>query len=189
MGRYTYICVNTGIQAYILGRWDLSYKYLKKCLELNDDGPNTDLNTHGSNNSGNKLRLYKTFKNCYSTEYYVKCKYISRVERSAFAKFRCGVAPLKIETGRYQSMPLEQRTCFHCSDQIENECHVLLYCPLYTEERSRLLLKAIDIEASFNTMAEVNRLSFLFTNENIVRYTAKACHEMLMQRGNILYHK
>ena len=33
--------------------------------------------------------------------------------RSAYAKFRCGVAPIKIETCRYglQRVPVEQRLC------------------------------------------------------------------------------
>jgi hypothetical protein len=49
---------------------------------------------------GNKLRTYKLFKNKFETEAY--CKVImSRTHRAAFAKFRCGVAPIRLETGRY----------------------------------------------------------------------------------------
>jgi hypothetical protein len=32
--------------------------------------------------------------------------------KSAFAKFRCGVAPLKIETGRYECILTENIICF-----------------------------------------------------------------------------
>ena len=51
-----------------------------------------------------------------------------------FAKFRCGVAPLRLETGRYERLSQEQRTCFYCTDCIESEEHdciavVLLIVP------------------------------------------------------------
>ena len=47
----------------------------------------------------NKLRLYKTFKQNYSVENY--CKIIILVRhRAAFSKFRCDVAPIRIETVR-----------------------------------------------------------------------------------------
>jgi hypothetical protein len=45
--------------------------------------------------------------------------------RSAFAKFRCGVAPLRIETGRYENKNVNERVCFICHDQIEDEKHVI----------------------------------------------------------------
>ena len=52
-----------------------------------------------------------------------------------FAKFRCGVAPLRLETGRYERLSPEQRTCFYCTDCIESEEHVLLSCPVYDDLR------------------------------------------------------
>ena len=83
-------------------------------------------------NSGrNKLRTYSTFKNTFITEHYVKSN-ISRCQRSALAKFRAGVAPLRIETGRYENIPPEHRYCFICKDTVEDESHVLLQCPFMT---------------------------------------------------------
>jgi hypothetical protein len=35
--------------------------------------------------------------------------------RSAYAKFRAGVAPLRIETGRYERFEVNERLCFNCS--------------------------------------------------------------------------
>ncbi len=52
------------------------------------------------------------FKHAYETESYLTDK-LPYVHRSAMAKFRCGVAPLKIETGRYENIPLEARICFN----------------------------------------------------------------------------
>jgi hypothetical protein len=51
---------------------------------------------------GNKLRTYKLFKEVFETEMYLSKNIPSRY-RSAFAKFRCGVAPLRIETGCYEN--------------------------------------------------------------------------------------
>ena len=48
---------------------------------------------------GNKLRTYRLFKQDYKVEPYISC-IRPKLQRSAFAKFRCGVAPLRIETGR-----------------------------------------------------------------------------------------
>ena len=48
-----------------------------------------------------------------------------------------GVAPLKIETGRYEGILTENRLIFnnisHINNCIEDEKHVLLYCPVYED--------------------------------------------------------
>jgi hypothetical protein len=44
---------------------------------------------------GNTLRTYELFKEVFETEMYLS-KNISSRYRSAFAKLRCGVAPLRI---------------------------------------------------------------------------------------------
>jgi hypothetical protein len=50
---------------------------------------------------GNKLCTYKLFKNKFETESY--CKAIMPcTHMAAFAKCRCGVAPIRFETGRYE---------------------------------------------------------------------------------------
>ena len=51
---------------------------------------------------------------------------IAKKNRSAYAKFRCGVAPIKIETCRYglNRLPIEQRVCEEWQ-VVEDECHVL----------------------------------------------------------------
>ncbi len=41
---------------------------------------------------------------------------MSRSERSLQAQFRVGVLPLRIETGRYCNLKLEERICELCAD-------------------------------------------------------------------------
>ncbi len=53
----------------------------------------------GVNGTGrNKLRTYKNFKMELTVEHYVKAP-LSNGERSTMAKFRMGVAPIKLEMG------------------------------------------------------------------------------------------
>ena len=58
-----------------------------------------------------------------------------------FAKFIMEVAPLRIETGRYERLEEAQRVCFHCGDAIESEEHVFLDCPLYQQIRESWFVK------------------------------------------------
>ena len=73
-----------------------------------------------------KLRTYRLFKQEFCTEKYLCCNMPGKY-KSAYAKFRCGVAPLKIETGRYEALLVENRLCFNdtCigNNMIESEKH------------------------------------------------------------------
>ena len=67
---------------------------------------------------------------------------------NAFVKIRCGVAPIRLETGRFENIKLEERCCFNCSNLIEDETHVILHCTVYSDIRSNLfteVLKLIEI--------------------------------------------
>ena len=83
--------------------------------------------TSRSDNGGNMLRTFKLFKRTYmyQTEHY--CTVIMpKCHRSAFAKFHCGVAPLLLETGRYEGLPVNKRICPFCRVYVENETHVII---------------------------------------------------------------
>lgn len=63
-----------------------------------------------SGRGNNKLRTYKHFKVNYGLENYVACAFIPRKHKTALAKFRCGVAPIRLETGRYENIK-RRTTC------------------------------------------------------------------------------
>ena len=88
---------------------------------------------------GNKLVTYRLFKHDYGTEHYISFICPKR-QRSAYAKFRCGVAPLRNETGRYERLEVTDRTCVICNMGVETEEHVLLTCSLYVDLREKYLL-------------------------------------------------
>jgi hypothetical protein len=58
----------------------------------------------------------------------------------AFSKFRYGVTPLKIETGRNEDSPVNERMSFNYGKNIEYELHVLVKCPLYSQIREALYM-------------------------------------------------
>ena len=60
---------------------------------------------------GNKLRTYKLFNYEYWVENYYKVL-VPFNDRSAFAKLRCVVVPIRLETGRYENIKLERKILF-----------------------------------------------------------------------------
>ena len=78
---------------------------------------------------------YVQFKTSYQTEEYIKLN-LNRAERSILAQFRCGVLPLRIETGRFVCEKPEERLCNFCDLRVpEDETHFLLHCSFYDNER------------------------------------------------------
>jgi hypothetical protein len=129
----------------------------------------------------NKLRTYCTFKNEYCSENC--CKIILPLRhRAAFAKFRCGVAPLRIETGRYEGLTLENRTCPFCN-AIESEEHVLLECKMYNDIRTELFQRAVDTTPTFTNFTSQEKLIFLFSDIGMIRSSAKTCFNILQKRN------
>ena len=74
-------------------------------------------------NGRNKLRPYRLFKSDYREEKYVGT-ILPRSHRSSYAKFQMVVAPLRLETGRYQQLEKDRRVCLNCLNEINSEEHV-----------------------------------------------------------------
>ena len=68
-----------------------------------------------------KLQTYITFKMEYKTEEYVNA-FLPKQERSFLEQLRCGVFPLRVETGRFCGLKPGERICQVCdSGKIEEE--------------------------------------------------------------------
>ena len=144
----------------------------------NDIGP--------SGRGRNKLRLYKLFKSSYNVEEYCTLT-LPLSHRSAFSKFRLGVAPIRIETGRYEGLIEENRTCPFClSKNVENELHVILECQIYNDLRDSLLSKAIVCNSEFPNLSKIDQFTMLFSNKDLIRQCAKTCHAILKRRQFLL---
>ena len=140
-------------------------------------------NHRRAGSGGNKLRTYRLFKILFQTESY--CKMILPLaHRSDFAKFRCGVAPLQLETGRYEGLPVDERKCPFCRVYVEDEKHVLLHvqCDKYDTIRENLFQKAVTILQTFYALSDDDKIIFFFPNQNMIRACAKACFMILQRR-------
>jgi hypothetical protein len=87
-----------------------------------------------------KLTSYCLFKTYFKFERYLEIIDIKKV-RFYFSSFRTSSHSLLIEKGRHIGLAREQRTCFYCNDQIENEYHFTLVCPFYKLLRERYIDK------------------------------------------------
>ncbi len=136
----------------------------------------------------NKSRTYRKYKQSILTEPYVIAP-LSKCQRSALAKFRCGVAPLKIETGRYTRTPEEERLCTLFNlQEVESEEHCLIRCELYPDIRQTLFHTAFLINPNFDHFNDTDKLCFILSNEKTIPNTAKACHDILTRQSAIIYH-
>ena len=111
----------------------------------------------------NKLRLYRCFKNDYETENYVTCM-MPRGHQAALSKFQCGVALIRIETGRKWRLALEDRHCFICTNQVEDEEHVPLHCPMYQEIRQTLYNTILTSNPDFMQKSNIEMLCYILGN-------------------------
>ena len=68
-------------------------------------------------NGRNKLRSYSKFKETFCVELYV-VHVASRSYRSAMAKFRCVVAPIQLELGRFFGQQESERLCPTCHQDV-----------------------------------------------------------------------
>jgi len=135
-----------------------------------------------SGHGQNKLRLYKDLKADFTAKQYRKI-ILPVKHRSAFSKFRLGVAPIRIETGRYEGLRLENRICPFCADiTVESELHVLINCKLYSDLRDTLFAKALSQNPHFMNLPDCDKFAFLFSNSNMIRICAKTCFLILQRR-------
>ncbi|MES9880125.1 MAG: reverse transcriptase family protein [Sedimenticola sp.] len=136
---------------------------------------------------GNKLRKYKLIKHEYGSEYY--CRMImSHKHRSAFCKFRCGVAPIRLETGRYENLPISERLCPFCRTEVEDEYHCLFHCHLYDDLRIDLVTHANALcDTQFTDLLDEDKFIFIFTSKVLIRKCAKTCDAILSRRTLFLY--
>ncbi len=58
-----------------------------------------------------------TFKSVFKTEDYLLID-LKKNDRSLLAQFRCGILPLRIETGRYVGEAVENRLCLLCDEHL-----------------------------------------------------------------------
>ena len=132
-----------------------------------------------------KLRTCVTFKSNYETETYLKLN-ICKAEISHLAQFRCAVLPLKIETGRFFGLNVEDRLCQVCDQNaVENEIHFLLHCTLYDDLRRTMIVKSERRDIRLRTLTETEKLTLILKHDE--KQCAKFIFNTMHRRKSVLY--
>ena len=132
-----------------------------------------------------KLRNYAMFKFSFDTEPYVQ-KYLSRNKRSLLAQIRTGVLPLRVETGRFQGLPLLERQCEYCQNgSVEDEHHFIFLCSAWDDIRHPFINKCKEVNPEFDSLDEVEQFRFVMNEELIQLHTAEFVCNAFYTRKNI----
>jgi hypothetical protein len=120
---------------------------------------------------GNKLRTYATFKTHICREPYLSVITDSR-KRALMFKLRSGVAPLRIETGRYEIVkkpgsnkegrmrrPVNERICLCCGNGVEDEFHFICDCPCYADQRAELVQSCVLFNSTIDSNLGLARIN------------------------------
>ena len=115
----------------------------KECLQLASEKPTLRTFNLLTDNCKTTDHMYVTYACC-----------LKKSDRSHL--LRCGTLQLKVETGRFYSIPLEDRLCTRCNlNEVETEfhflceCHFLYECELYKHLRTSLYDKITQGVTSF----------------------------------------
>ena len=83
------------------------------------------------------LTLYREIKSTFEiSPYLLKMK--NRKYRNAIAKICLSSHQLAIDKGRHANIERNERKCFQCTDEIEDEFHFILSCPVYEDLRKNI---------------------------------------------------
>ena len=114
-----------------------------------------------------KAISYKKFKTTVYLETYLS--YVVNVKhRIALTRFRLSNHNLLIEKGRHFRPKIErnERKCFLCKNDVEDESHFITKCPLYNKERVLLYELLKDNSRFFEQLSDEQKFVFIMTNEN-----------------------
>ena len=89
----------------------------------------------------NALRFYKTLKCSFTREPYLDL-INNRNQRCWLSRLRLGAHHLEIQVGRYQTIPISERFCVSCSENvIGDEIHNLMFCGTFQIKRACFLAR------------------------------------------------
>ena len=105
-----------------------------------------------------KLSFYHSIKKNYSPSAYFDSTR-KNPGRRTLVKLRIGCHNLRVETGRYDKIALDERICPLCSgNKIEDETHLLLDCQRYSSMRDIFLSK---IETKIDDIRKLSHKNFI----------------------------
>ena len=107
-----------------------------------------------------KCNLYKHLIDRITLQHYLT-KYIPKKYMKCLTMFRLSSHSLSVETGRYHGILNVNRTCNFCKQDIEDEFHFILKCPVYDD------LRILYIKPYYRTRTSVFKLILLLSTKNV----------------------
>jgi hypothetical protein len=115
-------------------------------------------------NSKNKLTTYRKFKSIFKLEPYLL--FGTKQRRKLLTKFRISAHNLNIEKGRYIGTKVEDRICNLCKNNIEDEVHFLITCPLLEKFREPYIKNIKETYKNFSLLSDENKIIWLLSSED-----------------------
>ena len=82
------------------------------------------------------------------------------------AQLRLGILPLAIETGRFNQTPANERFCYFCKTEVEDEFHFICKCNLYNDIRNNLIMYMMDFFTGFILLNEEEKFKIIMKTNN-----------------------
>ncbi len=105
-------------------------------------------------------------------------------------QLRCGILPIRIETGRYDPKPLkaEEHICQHYLSEPETEVRLFFHLD-HTKIFKRKVLSEVHAVEPMFVMSNINVQFYIIKNHpNIIRKTATFIVNCLKTRSDILFN-
>ena len=104
--------------------------------------------------------------------------------RQAVTKLRISSHRLPVESGRYNNIPFDKRTCKLCNlNEVGNEQHYLMQCSntLLKEIRYSFIQKLHQINSSFSLFNDQDLFLYIISmkDKSITKLVAKFCYDIL----------
>ena len=138
-------------------------------------------------NSQSKLRTYKLFKENYNVENYVEIN-LPRNLRSGLARLRSGTLPIRVKTGRFEQLPINERLCKICNqNMVEDEYHFVFECVAYDVLRIMFLNHVTKLYPDFMHLNKESKWRTILTDKRLIPQMSHFIINALEKRSNMLY--
>ena len=135
-----------------------------------------------------KLRTYSLIKNTFQREDYLT-NIRNTKQRQNLTKLRLSNHKLRIETGRHDKLPKEQRTCELCNNGIEDEIHFMVSCPELYTLRKPLLESCHLLKPQFGFYTDQQKFIYIMTTPALSSHMLKFLDSASKDRDTFLESK
>ena len=99
-------------------------------------------------------------------------------------RFRLCSHSLEVERGRYEELDRQERLCHFCKahgkDEVEDEVHFLISCPLYSKLRERFLPQNI---LNNTILSKEDKVTKILSDKKNIKSVAKFIHQSFEDRA------